>query len=207
MTLDHNDNPPPGIVTRRAARTAASLVDFSLDSCALLLKDECPDTPEALREQRLTLREELHILRKTVFRLENSEPDAIIEKGYLLKKSDMTDQLTQRMAEINATLTIFNQDKISIINTTFDSSNQDQSSLINDTITSPSSPKRPTANHTASSIAGSRPENLIQRSHEPPLGGTQPKSANPTHRKIPFYYLIHIPIHYNIVHQHIRYRR
>ena len=157
----------------------ACLVDSSLDSCALLLKDGCPDSPEALREQGLTLREELSIIRKAVFRLENSEPDTIIEKGSFLKKSDMTDQLTQHMAEINATLTIFNQDTISIINTTFDSSNQDQSSLINYTITSPSSPKRPTANHTASSIAGSRPQNLIQRSHEPPLGGHNRRLQTP----------------------------
>ena len=114
-------------------------MDFSLDSCALLLKEGCPDTPEALWKQGLTLREELRKLQKAVLRLENSEPDAITVKWYLLKKSDMTDQITQQMAEINATLAIFKQDPISIINTTFDSSNQDQSSLINDTITYPSS--------------------------------------------------------------------
>ena len=100
----------------------------------------------------------------------------------------MTNRLTQRMTEINATLSIFKQDPISIINTTFASSNQDQSWLINYTIASPSSPKRPTANHTAVSIADGRPENPIPRSHELLIRGTQPTFASPTHDQTEYNY-------------------
>ena len=74
MLLNRTDNPLPGIVIRWTAQTAARLVDFGLDSCALLLKDKCPDTPESLWEQGIVLKEELSKLRKKMFRLEDSEP-------------------------------------------------------------------------------------------------------------------------------------
>ena len=118
MTLDSIDNPPSEIVTRRAAQKAAGIVNLSLKSCAWILKKTLPGTPEGLRDLGIMLKSELRNLQKSVFQLEDCEPDVIIAAGYLLKKSDVTDQLSQRMAKINENSAIFGQDPISIINTT-----------------------------------------------------------------------------------------
>ena len=188
MTLDRTDGPLPGFVTRLAAQKAAGFVNFRLESCAWILQETLPGIPEGLRELGIMLKSELRNLRKSVFQLDDCEPDAIIVTGYLLKKSDMTDQLFQRMAEINESLAIFGQVPISLINTTCASSNQDQSSLSNYTIMSPSSPKRPTVHHTASRIADGRPGIPIAWSHEPQLGGTQPTCASPTQHQTEYKY-------------------
>ena len=131
MKLDRMDNPPPGAVSRLASQKIMRLADFYLELCDMLLNEACPHTPDALVLQGTALTACLSSLRKKVYQHENSEPDVSIVEAYQLKKSDMTDKLSQHL-EINEGLAIFNQDPISIINTTFAISNQDQSSLLND---------------------------------------------------------------------------
>ena len=76
-------------------------------------------TKDSLLEQGTELKECLSSIRKTVYLLENIEPDIIIVNNYQINKIDMTKELSQRLKEINENLAIFKRDSISIINATF----------------------------------------------------------------------------------------
>ena len=180
MTLDRTGKPCSGSVTRQAALRAAGMVKLELDSCAWILNEALPSTTEALQEQGTMIKVARSNLRRSVFQLEDIEPDDIIVTGYLQKRRDMNHQLYQRMAKINERLATFGRGPMMILGTTYASSNKDQSSLSNYTITSPSSPKQP--------IADGRPEIPISWRHEPPLGGTQPTCASPTQHQTEYKY-------------------
>ena len=118
MTLDRTGKPCSGSVTRQASLRAAGMVKLDLESCASVLKEALPSTAEALQEQGVMLKVALRNLRRSVFQLEECEPDQIIINGYQLKMADMKEQFAQRVTEINENLKIFGQDPVSLLNAT-----------------------------------------------------------------------------------------
>ena len=89
MALNHTDYSHTGVTTRRTKKMLLYLFDFHLETCALLLKEACHTTKEALYEQGTALKENLKLSRQTAYRLEISGPDLILVTEYHYKKKDM----------------------------------------------------------------------------------------------------------------------
>ena len=189
MGLDRSDDPPSGAVTRRVAQMSKRLVDFHLESYEMILDEAYPTTHEALLEHGKAIRQSLSTLRKAVFRLENNEPDLIIVEDYQLKKSDMTANLACRVKQINAMLVTLDKDQISLLSDTMAAQLDLEDSLSEHPAPGAEGylriPTAPLDQTPVDGAAGGRPEDLGQRTRNPPPKDNLPPPRMPKKEERP----------------------